>query len=464
MDDILLTPEEIEKQKELFQYEMTQVILNLKGKYAKYDQSTSPIKGSKELSDKVLGSQADFVPLPEATPDIEKQNLPSLDKKANYLPLPGSDSDILIAADEYMLASAKETIEFKQYKRREIKLLSCEIPAAKGAAAFTPYDAVANVQIAADDNVLASAPEMIRYSQYENQEMVLFSCDVPAPETIHYTHYKNQEMAPLSCDVPAPSEATYVPYDAVSAVRIAADEHILDSAKETVKYIRYEDKEVEPLSYATPILTGEVAYIPYNTETALALPIIDPEHYVNHSIAYLPFSEAVEIKPLSESSIPEAAIEFKAHALPVIEELAENIPSLNVNADYSPLKVFAVEKLAIDIPSPKKPLIYAPISPIKASEERHIIPDLRNDFTFALAKEPLKTLPEFESPNTVKVPKFKPGKHEQIAKISATIPKITLDYEYSALSVTDEKQPGPIDMVPEELLAPKDFYAIWESL
>jgi hypothetical protein len=63
MDDILLTKEELEKQREAFDYEMTQVILNLKGTYAKFDRENSPIKDSQEFADEVLGRRLDFEPL-----------------------------------------------------------------------------------------------------------------------------------------------------------------------------------------------------------------------------------------------------------------------------------------------------------------------------------------------------------------------------------------------------------------
>jgi len=36
MNDILLTKKELEKQRELFEYEMTQAFLSLNGKYATY--------------------------------------------------------------------------------------------------------------------------------------------------------------------------------------------------------------------------------------------------------------------------------------------------------------------------------------------------------------------------------------------------------------------------------------------
>lgn len=54
MENIMLSSEEMEK-KELFEYEITQFILNLKGKYAKHDRSNSPIKDSQEFADAVIG-------------------------------------------------------------------------------------------------------------------------------------------------------------------------------------------------------------------------------------------------------------------------------------------------------------------------------------------------------------------------------------------------------------------------
>ena len=62
MDNILLTPEEMEKQQELFEYEMTQVILNLKGKFKKYDASNSPIKQNEEFINALQDKELLFSP------------------------------------------------------------------------------------------------------------------------------------------------------------------------------------------------------------------------------------------------------------------------------------------------------------------------------------------------------------------------------------------------------------------
>ena len=86
MEEICLTEEDIVRHKELFEYEMTQVVLALKDKYQNMKHSSSPVR-TLGLEAKDIGKHSAFLPLDERKIASKPHDIPVIHFDIEYVPL-----------------------------------------------------------------------------------------------------------------------------------------------------------------------------------------------------------------------------------------------------------------------------------------------------------------------------------------------------------------------------------------
>jgi hypothetical protein len=414
MDDILLTKEELEKQRELFDYEMTQVILNLEGKYAKFDRNNSPIKDSKEFADEVLGRHLDFEPLSDVEADIKAQNIPSLGSKPDYTPLTDVKPVVGIKAQDVPSVDKKST--------------------------FTPLVNVKPVaKIKADEKEIAAAKNTLRYKKHKKPQVVFATCTVPAQKsTVEYTPFAAEITVPVF-------------------------ENEMNSGLFTrrgVKYTPITDAKAKTKDHVLPRIGGAVEFSPF-TDIAIA----DQAQSIPNigvSAAYTPNTE-IEIKPVSNARVPAVSIQYTALNDVVKNLPIHDVPSLKTTPVYSPMQATTVKKTKKKIPSGTVSPKFVPLKPVEITHPDNVMPSANKRVEFMPLTNPVEDLPKIESPKIGKTPDFEPVKISSVTSFTGSVPATKLDVKFAPKKAVKTKM-RPIDAIPVELIAPKDFYAMWESL
>ncbi len=141
MEDILLTQKEIEKYNELFEYEMTEIILNLKGKFLNYNGRAVVLKDIK-LTEDSFSKDIQFVPLMAEKVDNAIKYVSLANKKTHFIPLKDIKTDIRIENDVQSGLLAEKAVDFVPITNITIKHATQSIPQTFTKVDYTPLDYV----------------------------------------------------------------------------------------------------------------------------------------------------------------------------------------------------------------------------------------------------------------------------------------------------------------------------------
>jgi hypothetical protein len=365
VDNILLTHEEIEKRNELFEYEMTQVILNLKGQYAKYDRNNSPVGENSAWADDVFGKRLDFAPLSDFEFEFKAQEIPPLDCKTSYIPVTDIKSIVKLPGNVPNLIIRKIPARYFRRKKIKPKVFSCAVPKTKVEAGYASY--------------VPKKP----VSEFESEiGGELFA-------------YQNVSYAPVS-----------------------------------------------------GIMVGPALHTAFRT---------------NCAIGYSPVDGLAEIQRIPEAYIHDVAVQYVAFENPAPEQPTHSIVSLKSNPVYAPLQVLPVSEIEADVPIPVIPPQFKPFVPVEVHSLCCDVPETRGIIEFIPIAGVNKHLPKIKNPKSGKMPDFELIKPSPVNNYICDVPETKVNVKISPLQRT-KSSIRSIDTVPEEVVARRDFYAIWDNL
>ena len=434
MDDILLTQEELEKQRELFEYEMTQVILNLKGKYENFDRNHSPIKESQEFADEVLSRHLEFEPWSNSEPHIKVQDIPHLDNELEYTPLTDIELAAEVKADKRKIEAAKNTLHYTQHEKVEIVSIPCNVSSKKGTVEYVPHTAEITVPI------------------FENA----MNSELFARHEVKYTPIVDAKAE--TREYVLPQIESVVEFSPMDAIAIEEQVYSVPNMATSVTDIPNVGIEIKSISDAS-IPTVSAMYMPH---TEIEIKPISDVSIPTVSAIYKPHTE-IEIKPISEVNIPAVSIQYTALTDTVTELPVHSIPALEMMSVHLPLKVPAMEKIKEEIPSGVVESKFTPVETIEIKHLNSAIPKMDKRIEFEKVTNEAENLLKIESPKIGKVPDFKPVTVSSVTSFTGKIPVTKFDVTYVPKEVVRSKV-RPIDTIPKEVIEIKDFYAIWESM
>ena len=414
MNEILLTQEELNERSELFEYEMTQVILNLKGKHAKYDRNNSPIKDSQKFAGEILCKHLDFEPLSDVDADIKTQNIPSLNSKADYIAIP----------------DVKSVVEIKTQN----------IPSLDSKTDYAPLtDVKPIVKVEADKKKVAASKNTLHYKKHKKPKIASISCAVPSKKGV-------VEYAPFAAEITVP------------ALENETNSELF--VRRGINYTPIADTKVKTKDHILPRIGSAVEFSPF-TDIVIANQV----HFVSNIeavAAYTPNTE-IEIKPISDTNVSAVSIQYMALTDTIAKLPVHSIPSLKTTHVFSPLRASKVKKTKKKIPSGAVSPKFAPIKSIEAIHSDITMPNVNKKIEFVPVSNSVDGLPKIENLKIGKTPDFEPIKISSAAGFTGSVPATKLDVKFTPKKAATAKV-RPIDTIPKEVIAPKDFYTMWESL
>ena len=465
MDEILLTSEELKERSELFEYEMTQVILNLGGVFTNYDRNNSPIKNNQEFADEVLGRHLDFEPLSDVEFDAEIHDLPSASANVGYVPVSEIKPKAAFGVDKANISSANKRVYYIKNAKAEATIKFCDVPPAKVEAEYAPYTSekpISEIEInrnlfAHHDNhynpftnisrkpVLRAGDKIsgklrvghkVQYKSLSDIEKISFSEEIPPA-------YNSVEFLPIS-DIGIKNKSYTVPKSGISIEKTPITEISVNPV---------EKADVKEVSFQYTAFTEEPPAPAFKTP------------YINKGISrYIPFKETA-VNPVAAADFPAVSLQYTAQLMPNTEKISLKIPSLKTALEYSVAKHTALKNIETDIPKESKIPEFSPIKAVVVKKAGYVDSGINQSFTFTTTTNPIEPLKSFTAPEIINTLSFDPieisatGPEPRVGKT----PNTWLNVKYSPIPA-NKTYTHPIDSVPKELTAPKDFYAMWLSL
>jgi len=329
LENVLLTQEEIEKRNELFEYEMTQVILNLKGKYTSNDNVSSPIKDF-ELAEGDVDKRLDFIPLSKTEIEMQLQDIPAVCIGAGFTPLADVKPVIRLENDVQNLLLAKHNANFTPLAVTEFKTAAQGVPKTNMNIEFNPVQAAASIST-------QEIPESIsinQYTPYTGMDVAGLSVVIPATDiSCDYVPVSSDTLEVLAQDIPmANVKAVFAPLS-------------LKAVTESVGVV----PAIGKLPAFSPVVP------PMDTSMKLKTPAI------RNSLEFKPLDVQVEFQDIESPAVSSIA-DLSPIDMPLVNPLGVTIPSMTSIISYIPTKGTVEALLQIDIPHVGDTVEYVPVS------------------------------------------------------------------------------------------------------
>ena len=125
-------------------------------------------------------------------------------------------------------------------------------------------------------------------------------------------------------------------------------------------------------------------------------------------------------------------------------------------------RALPVQKIKIDIPKMGNAVNYTSLASLEARGLEHTVPHVKTAVEYTSTAIQAEQIPRFAAPKIVTATAYKPQKQRPVKRVVKTIPKTQFDVELS-FEKPKKNKVSPIDSLPEGILEPNDFYAMWES-
>lgn len=458
MENILLTDEEIKKRNELFAYEMTQVVLNLKGKYEN-KQVQSPIKEF-ESSGKDFNKHLDYLPLNNNEIENQTLTIPDIHSSPVFFPLKEVKALIEYENDIQSVVHVKNQAGFTPLKNISIDTTSPVIP---GMDINIEY----NLTVDTVENIPAhEVPKPVIYAGYKPIGLMVESPTVKEIPDINaagtYKPYKNKKV--ISPPVKIPS--SYASFDFIPQTGDSMTLPEINTPKSDMN-IEYKPFKIMLENIAAqeiPDVTAAKIYKPYKDKTNTDLLIPVPTSDI--SLSYTPLSPDVMNLP-KQQDIPasDICLNYTSFSTDVMSLAEQEIPAANISIEYNPAQI-TVEKIEPQkIPNitkinEYKRLSFSPLDHQNIGLWKQDIPEAVKNIEYKPALIISETRIAHEIPVTDINIEYKPAiitAGELIIK-AADIPLVS-DLSYKSLEVRPKI--APIEC-PQAM--PVDFYEMWINL
>jgi hypothetical protein len=274
MNDTPSTSEEIEKRKELFEYEMTQVLLNLKGKFAKFDRENSPLRDS-GLTESDLAVKYEFVPLPEVAVPSANLAVPTVEQPIAYNALDLADLELATFAQTPQAAAANVNVAFNPIAEVKVENRGPATAVPSVGVAYTPLAAVTpNIAVP-----VPALPVVEAYVPLSASHVASTLAEVPnaGAKTVNFVPVKHTAQKLTITTVPQLAEApAFEPgvAPAVSEIEYAPAPAVAlrykPARKAKVKAIHRDAPTIPSVAAYAPVAASEVAAL------GVAVPLDSP--------------------------------------------------------------------------------------------------------------------------------------------------------------------------------------------
>jgi len=378
MENKILTQEEIEKRKELFGYEMTQVIINLKGKFVKYNASNSPIKNS-GLNEEAINKSLKFIPLPEVKLETKVRDIPNVSKKTSFTPMIDVKPFIKIENNVQGVTLTGKAVSFVPLPDIKLNSKTLNLPKLSSVANYIPFPEVKVVAKPVSDlNYVIYMGKGESFIPFNHIKLDNIPQDIPNLNAkVKFMPLVDFEASLDTYIVPSvPIAEGYKPFSEDFSERVVFS---VPNTIVSAEYSPLSDKSVKRLKQDIPALGKALKFEPLTRNK-----VTSPE------IRIPCLSVSSKFKPIE----PAKASVFKAEIPNVVKsvgfepikakiEAKSNIENVTICkiSDYKPFNVEAVGHLGVSIPNIKVELKLS--SPIKKKADPTSVRPMTLDRSFS---------------------------------------------------------------------------------
>jgi hypothetical protein len=303
MEDVLLTNDEIEECKELFEYEMTQVILNLRDKYAADEKIPSPVEHL-DITEEDVNKHLDFAPLPGVKAEKRPQDVPLVNFDISYIPM----SEVSVDNDNHAVPNSMVNIDFMPFK--DIKVTT-EMQGCPDNVIVTPYTPYVSLYEAEAADVPSSCVSL-EYMSVLPGTAEAFSQDMPMVNI-------NPVYTPI---VPVPELSEDAAQD-ISVVNV------------NVVYAPIIPAAIEGSVASFPIIEKPPAFTPVVPEIDTSIKIEIPKSAAN--MKYKQHKKKLKVKKIV-------------------------CPDVHVSSEFNPIDALSINRIDVDVPVKTGVLEYHPLN------------------------------------------------------------------------------------------------------
>jgi len=421
-----ILPVDVEKNKELFEYEMTQVILALKKTHEKNENITSPIKDF-EINQGDVDKRPNFTPLPQK--ELEKQchDIPDACVGMEYIPLADVKPSIKFENNAQCVSLADNTVSFIPLTEINASVVPIEMP--KTEISIEYKSEVGSADISTHDIPVACVN--IEYKATEPVSLDKLNHEVPAINTdIQYTPTEFVATSVYKQEVPKLEVINqYNPYTKIDAV----EAHFAPPSVVSLDYVPINSGMTEISEQNIPNATITVPYTPYTMKEFERKSSDVPQ--TNTSLVFTSIVQASEIDAI-------------------------DTPETKTSINFKPIKVKRKIK-KIKCPTVATAQSYKPISPPYVKPIDVHTSNMSSSFNYEHMKKPDVNIPKIAVPTFSDVFEYKAVNSRVSACVREAIPKHDINITLENKPSVEVPTIHPLSSLSAEDIAPKDFFEMW---
>ncbi len=349
MENTLSTREEIERRKELFEYEMTEVILKLKGKFAKFDREQSPLRDS-GLTNSDFICKPEFVPLPIVEVESGKFTVPVVNPQPEFAPLP----IVEVKSGKFTVPAVSPQPEFAPLPIVEVKSGKFTVPAVNPQPEFAP------LPIVEVESGKFTVPAVSKQAKYKPFNVTISGASVNVPVTLSAVDYSPMvDKKPIKSGFKVPAIPRSMDYIAFKGATPKSSVKAVPHLGEVPAFKPTAVTGISRAECSLPDAVGDIGYTPFKNKSDKAMKIDVPAF---SSISEYSSFDAPEITGVIADA-PTGRPEFSFAPYKKTDAIQTCIehPVTAIIADYVPRKKTAVVITTKAVPKSKVKVAFSPL-------------------------------------------------------------------------------------------------------